>query len=70
MLILGKLGQHCVQGKRPLSNLVQEDDNAIWRKVFNAVDVIQQRSVLAIMEVVFCLPKADRLFQVYFADLS
>eukprot|EP00731_Ephydatia_muelleri_P003766 Em0001g3766a len=49
-------------------NLVQEDYSVLWWKLFNAVDAKKWSNILALVELLFCLPmsngKVERMFSV------
>eukprot|EP00731_Ephydatia_muelleri_P017065 Em0010g163a len=49
-------------------NLVQEDYSVVWWKLFNAVDAKKWSNILALVELLFCLPmsngKVERMFSV------
>ena len=40
-------------------NLVQQDYKVVWWKLFNAVDAKRWSNVLAVIELLFCLPIAN-----------
>ena len=47
-------------------NLVQEEHQVLWWKLFNAVDAVKWKNILAVVELLFCLPmsngRVERLF--------
>ena len=50
-------------------NLVQQDYKIVWWKLFNAVDAKKWSNVLAVIELLFCLPIANgRVERVFFSD--
>ena len=51
-------------------NLVQEDYEIIWWKLFNAVDVKQWSNVLAVIELLFCLPLSNGHLERVFSQLK
>ena len=40
-------------------NITKEDSNIIWFKLFNCPDSTKWRNVLALVELLFCLPMAN-----------
>ena len=56
-------------GKQYL-NLVREDYKVIWWKLFNAVDAKGWTNVLAIIELLFCLPMANGRLERVFSQLK
>ena len=56
-------------GKKFL-NLVQEDYKVIWWKLFNAIDSSQWSNVLAVIELLFCLPMANGRLERVFSQLK
>ena len=51
-------------------NLVQEDYKVIWWKLFNAVDAKKWANVLAVIELLFCLPVANGRLERVFSQLK
>ena len=51
-------------------NLVQEDYKVIWWKLFNAVDAKMWSNVLAVIELLFCLPIANGRVERVFSQLK
>ena len=56
-------------GKQYL-NLVREDYKVTWWKLFNAVDAKGWTNVLAIIELLFCLPMANGQLERVFSQLK
>ena len=48
-----------VEYGRQYINLVQDDYNVVWWKLFNCVDAGKWSNVLAIVELLFCIPVAN-----------
>ena len=51
-------------------NLVQKDYKVIWWKLFNAVDAKKWSNVLAVIELLFCLPIANGRVERVFSQLK
>ena len=51
-------------------NLVQEDYKVIWWKLFNSMDTKKWTNVLAIVELLFCLPVANGRVERVFSQLK
>lgn len=56
-------------GKQYL-NLVQEDYKIVWWKLFNAVDAKKWSNILAVIELLFCLPMANGHLERVFSQLK
>jgi len=48
-----------VENAKHYLNLVQEDNQMIWWKLFNSVDSKKWTNVLSLVELLFCLPMAN-----------
>ena len=59
-----------VEYARKYLNLVQEDYKTIWWKLFNAVDSEQWCNVLAVIELLFCLPISNGHLERVFSQLK
>ena len=55
---------------RKYLNLVQEDLKVIWWKFFNTVDAKQWSNVLAVIELLFCLPMSNGRLERVFSQLK
>lgn len=51
-------------------NLVQENYTVIWWKLFNAVDACNWQNILALVELLFCLPLTNGRLERLFSQLK
>ena len=59
-----------VEYGRQYLNLVQDDYKVVWWKLFNAVDARKWSNVLAVIELLFCLPIANGRVERVFSQLK
>ena len=59
-----------VEYGRNFLNLIQEDYNIIWWKLFNSVDAQKWSNVLSVVELLFCLPMANGRVERVFSQLK
>ena len=59
-----------VEYSKEYLNLVQEDYKIIWWKLFNAVDAKKWSNILAVIELLFCLPIANGRVERVFSQLK
>ena len=51
-------------------NLVQQDYQTVWWKLYNAVDSVKWSNVLPVVELLFCLPTANGHLERVFSQLK
>ena len=56
-------------GKQYL-NLTQQDYKVVWWKLYNAVDAKKWTNILAVIELLFCLPMANGHLEMVFSQLK